>query len=98
MNKWTYSIHQFRWSKHENAFFAIAGKLWPNEHTHIPFPNGKREFFIENEETGGFRRFRFDSGTLVEGVEEWEFRSEDGIRCVILADETVSINETDHRD
>jgi hypothetical protein len=57
------------------------------------FPNMKKQFFIVNTDTGGFRRFRFveeitnwlideNERTKYEMI-DWVFESEDGIKCKI---------------
>lgn len=91
-----YDINQFKWVKSENAFFANAIDLYDiiDDYYHTPFPNGKSEFFIQNFDTGGFRRFRFvkevsENHTLTDNdIEQFTitwflFKSEDGIECYI---------------
>jgi len=61
--EYRYDITQFVWNKDINVFYADAWNLvaWmPDGSTHPEaFPNMKKEFFIHNYNTNGFRRFRF---------------------------------------
>lgn len=94
MQKYSYSIHQFRWNKENNALYAAANDLacrMPDGSIHPhTFPNHKSQFFIVNEKTGGFRRFRFIREAIY-AIEydtelymaEWIFESEDNIKCHI---------------
>jgi hypothetical protein len=95
--EYKYHIDQFSWNKDENTFFAEAcfldcqmsdGNIHPEA-----FPNMKKQFFIVNTDTGGFRRFRFveeitnwlideNERTKYEMI-DWVFESEDGIKCKI---------------
>jgi hypothetical protein len=95
--EYKYHIDQFFWNKDENTFFAEAcfldcqmsdGNIHPEA-----FPNMKKQFFIVNTDTGGFRRFRFveeitnwlideNERTKYEMI-DWVFESEDGIKCKI---------------
>lgn len=91
-----YDINQFNWNKDTNTFGADAwdlvahmadGSIHPEA-----FPNMKKQFFIHNYKTNGFRRFRFvkeESGepdgngyTFL----DWIFESEDGIKCYICVE------------
>ena len=95
--EYKYHINQFSWNKHENTFFAEAPFLhcqMPDGNIHHEaFPNMKKQFFIVNTNTGGFRRFRFVEETtnwLIDENEhtkyemiDWVFESEDGIKCKI---------------
>jgi hypothetical protein len=95
--EYKYHINQFSWNKDENTFFAEApflhcqmsdGNIHPEA-----FPNMKKQFFIVNTTTGGFRRFRFveeATNWLIDENEhtkyemiDWIFESEDGIKCKI---------------
>jgi hypothetical protein len=96
--EYKYHIDQFFWNKDENTFFAEAcfldcqmsdGNIHPEA-----FPNMKKQFFIVNTDTGGFRRFRFveeitnwlideNERTKYEMI-DWVFESEDGIKCKIV--------------
>ena len=95
--EYKYHIDQFFWNKDENTFFAEAcfldcqmsdGNIHPEA-----FPNMKKQFFIVNTKTDGFRRFRFVEETtnwLIDENEhtkyemiDWVFESEDGIKCKI---------------
>ena len=98
-NRITYDINDFNWVKELNTFFGYYEFLWEKSGQYnCPFPNGRKQFFIENEKTGGFRRFRLVSENVetqwyeyTDGsgeVELGEFRSllfssEDGIECKI---------------
>lgn len=95
--EYKYHIDQFFWNKDENTFFAEAcfldcqmsdGNIHPEA-----FPNMKKQFFIVNTKTDGFRRFRFveeitnwlideNEHTKYEMI-DWVFESEDGIKCKI---------------
>lgn len=81
--EYRYDILQFHWNKDTNTFYAEAPHLeclMPDGNIHPEaFPNQKGQFFIDNNQTGGFRRFRFIS----EIASEWLFESEDGIQCRI---------------
>jgi len=78
-----YDILQFHWNKKVNTFYADAWGLvaiMPDGSVHPEsFPNQKKQFFIHNYKTNGFRRFKFIS----EIESEWLFESEDGIQCRI---------------
>jgi len=92
MKKYTYSVNQFRWVMNNNAFYASATDLTcilndGSIHPH-PFPNNKSQFFIQNEKTGGFRRFRFITEKIYaidysneRYLTELIFESEDNIKC-----------------
>ena len=94
--EYKYHIDQFSWNKDENTFFAEACFLdcqMPDGNIHPEaFPNMKKQFFIVNTDTGGFRRFRFVEEIVSEFEEtqftqiEWVFKSEDGIYCHISLD------------
>ena len=94
--EYRYDVLQFRWNRDTNAFYADAWDLvaWlPDGSTHPEaFPNMKKEFFIHNYKTDGFRRFRFvkeqRSETNEAGYDflEWIFESEDGIKCHICVE------------
>jgi len=87
-----YDINDFSWSRDDNSFYADAAFLSPiYGDYHCAFPNGKKQFYIENSGTGHFRRFTFVSEferiNMGDGDFEphslWEFISEDGIFCRI---------------
>ena len=94
MKEYSYSVNQFKWIKENNALYASAkdlvcrmgdGSIHP-----CAFPNHKKQFFIHNEKTGGFRRFRY-TGESIYGIDynnerylmELIFESEDSIKCHI---------------
>ena len=91
---YTYDIWAFRWNKESNTLSASAWQLFSLNHPDLqePFPTQKEQFIIKNNETGGFRRFRFqqekryeleiEEGCYAELI-DWVFESEDGIKCVI---------------
>ena len=89
-----YHIRQFVWNKDTNSFYGEAPHLesvMPDGNIHPEaFPNQKRQFFIDNPKTGGFRRFRYvrDIVGNISGQNftEWLFQSEDGIECRIAID------------
>jgi hypothetical protein len=89
-----YDINQFNWNKDTNCFYADAWDLVANmpDGTIHPeaFPNMKKEFFIHNYKTNGFRRFRYvrDIVGNIGGFPffEWLFESEDGIECRICVE------------
>ena len=88
-----YHIKQFNWNKDTNTFYAYAWDLdciMPDGSIHPEaFPNQKQQFFIDNPQTGGFRRFRFVKEYDVKAEDDdyvatdWLFESEDGIMCSI---------------
>ena len=60
------------------------------------FPNDKKQFYIVNQKTGGFRRFLFVKE--VESTETWVeylFESEDGIKCMVLIDNSPVVDMRD---
>lgn len=88
-----YHINQFHWNKDTNTFYAYAWDLdcmMPDGNIHPEaFPNQKQQFFIDNPQTGGFRRFRFVNEYDVKAEDDeyvgtdWLFESEDGIKCSV---------------
>jgi hypothetical protein len=95
--EYRYDVGQFIWDKETNSFYAEAPHLeclLPDGNIHPEaFPNQKKQFFIDNWKTGGFRRFRFISEIVSDVVDLdndihysviiWNFESEDGIKCKI---------------
>lgn len=89
-----YDILQFHWNKSTNSFYADAWNLvanMPDGSVHpAAFPTMKKQFFIYNYRTNGFRRFTFvkDIASSIDTVDftEWLFQSEDGIECRISID------------
>lgn len=76
-----YNIHAFRWDPVVEAFFVDN----PIFGIH---PITREQFYILNEDTQGFRRFRFveEVGFTItpQHVESYKlFESEDGIKCYI---------------
>lgn len=98
--EYRYDVSQFVWDKKQNEFFAEACFLecvMPDGTIHPEaFPNMKKQFFIDNSKTGGFRRFRFVNEEAIETIDgengqmylytQWVFESEDGIKCKIAID------------
>ena len=76
-----YSIHAFDWHKEENTF--VCNYPYPAFH-----PIDRKQFYIVNDDTCGFRRFRYIKtiGYNILGVDSPvynQFESEDGIKCLI---------------
>jgi len=75
-----YSIYSFSWYKNLNMFICEN----PIEGIH---PTTKKEFYIINDDTGGFRRFRYLKTSNISHFNISEkyaqFESEDGISCAI---------------
>lgn len=74
-----YDIREFDWDANTNALSAEASTLWPMGDYNIPYPNGRKQFYIINTHTKGFRRFRL----LVDLKKDLLFISEDNILCLI---------------
>lgn len=77
-----YNIHAFEWDKQSNSF-RVENPIFGIH------PTDRSQFYIVNEDTGGFRRFIY---TCVKGytlhpdnfnVQYNVFESEDGIKCFI---------------
>jgi hypothetical protein len=88
--EYRYDITQFHWNPKENTLYAEAGFLFfqmPDGSIHPEaFPNQRKQFWIHNPKTGGFRRFRFKNqlrNSLTDTSVDWVFESEDGIICKI---------------
>jgi hypothetical protein len=81
--EYRYHINQFQWNPSQRTLYGEAHQLYfqtPDGRIHPEgFPNQKQQFYIDNPETGGFRRFRFKKET-----EDWAFESEDRIKCIIV--------------
>jgi hypothetical protein len=78
-----YDIYSFWWNGRTKTFVGEEPMLYPvNDvgYYKIPFPNQRKQFFIKNPKTSGFRRFRFKTETET----SWIFESEDGIYCKII--------------
>jgi hypothetical protein len=57
-----YDISLFRYDKESKTFFGNSWELWDMDNKYkYPFPTGKKQFYIKNPKTDGFRRFRFIS-------------------------------------
>ena len=74
------------WVKEDRTFYGISNTLWDtSSYYKFPFPNDRKRFKMTNMETGGFRVFTFvTSFENTEGMLEYEFASEDDIKCRIL--------------
>ena len=57
-----YDAALFNYDKRTKTFTGNSWEIWDmdNKYKH-PFPTGKKQFYIKNTKTGGFRRFRFVS-------------------------------------
>ena len=85
-NNIRYPIQFFTWVKEENTFYGHSHELWHPDYAYN-FPNDKEQFYIFNPNTGGFRRFRFVKEVdSTEVYVEYLFESEDGIKCMVLID------------
>jgi hypothetical protein len=84
-NDFRYDIRLFNWDKEIRTFSADASDLYVANYAYC-FPNVRRQFFIENTKTKGFRRFRL----VVESFDSWIFRSEDKILCIIYKGVTTT--------
>lgn len=76
--KFVYSTNNFRYDKELNFFLGEEKDFLINGYSYS-FPNQKKEFFIENPLTKGFRRFRLK----YEKLNFYLFQSEDKIWCLI---------------
>lgn len=55
-----YDASLFRYDKETKTFFGNSWQIWDMDNKYnFPFPTGKKQFYIKNTKTGGFRRFRF---------------------------------------
>lgn len=88
MNQW-YNIYAFKWYKELNTFICDSEPI-PGIH-----PIGKEQFYIVNDYTGGFRRFRYVKSfvTELDNVIYNEFVSEDGIHCTVRSIKNKTNNE-----
>jgi hypothetical protein len=85
-NDYRYDIRSFNWNKNVKVFTANAKELFVPGYN-FPFPNDRKQFFIENTKTKGFRRFRLIS----ENSSMWIFNSEDDILCFIIKPEQIKL-------
>lgn len=89
-----YSVKSFNWVEEDNTFYASEKDLFTHSHPE-PFPNGREQFYIVNDLTEGFRRFRFKKETVsTEGNVEWIYESVDGILASILTNQKVKPMES----
>lgn len=75
----TYHIEDFSWNPQTQMMSAEALDLWAKEDFQFPFPNGRKQFFVLNPKTRGFRRFRL----LLALKNDLLFVSEDEILCMV---------------
>ena len=87
-----YDINSFEWNQRENTFYADVDNVYAIGEVFSsaePFPSGKRQFNIRNQETGGFRRFSFVREMEIIEPDwtsiQWLFRSEDEqpLLCIV---------------
>lgn len=97
MQEISYDIREFYWNESTNCFHADAWNLTPictdNQFHPDAFPNDKKQFYIRNHKTNGFRRFRYiktdtvNDSITYDDIEICEtyylFESEDGIQCKV---------------
>jgi len=79
-----YSVTLFTYQKDKNAFVADEKILFVVGFKQC-FPNAGKQFYIKNHITGNRRRFRL----LKENNEQYEFISDDSIKCIINKNKTV---------
>jgi len=92
MKNITYDIHSFKWDIDSNTFYGDAWNLQEvgnGSYYQFPFPNGKKEFYIKNFGTWGFRRFRFVREVKMDYTNQWLFESEDGIKCMVNINKNI---------
>ena len=97
MKNITYDIHNFKWDIDSNTFYGDAWNLQEvgnGSYYQFPFPNGKKEFYIKNFETRGFRRFRFVRELKMDYTNQWLFESEDGIKCMVNINKNSNENNS----
>jgi hypothetical protein len=73
-----YNIYAFEWDKSNRTFIC-------NTPIHGLHPTDRKQFYIINGDTGGFRRFRHVFTGEVDNEIYNQFISEDGIYCRIKA-------------
>ena len=57
-----YDICSFNYDKSTKTFTGNSWEIWDMDNKYkYPFPKGKKQFYIKNPKTDGFRRFRFVS-------------------------------------
>lgn len=96
-----YDIKMFEWDKTNRLFTQFAHNL------HSPlfpyyFPNGRKQFYIKNYKTNGFRRFRYVSEKTDETsagihtilsfqwVEDTNMLIRDSLFCNIIIDRSIN--------
>lgn len=87
MQNLKYNIRDFDYNKESKTFTASLNKLYPiDTNYHIPFPNGRRHFYIKNLKTNKFRRFTYKNSIKMDGIEFWVYISEDDYKAHIKVD------------
>lgn len=71
-----YSIYAFDWQKEQNTFVCDS----PHHTFH---PTDRKQFYIVNDDTCGFRRFRYVKVITFNDIAYNQFESEDGIKCLV---------------
>lgn len=57
-----YDVSLFSYDKRTKTFTGNSWEIWDMDNKYAyPFPTGKKQFYIKNTKTDGFRRFRFVS-------------------------------------
>jgi hypothetical protein len=87
VNQHIYNIDHFKWYRKFNTFYGKADELYDcekNIFSQLPFINGRKQFFIKNKKTEGFRRFRFIREYMRGMNIIYMYKSEDGIKCLVV--------------
>ena len=71
-----YNIYAFKWVKQDNAFYCESPILGMH-------PTDRKQFYIVNDETCGFRRFTYVKTYQILDVLYNQFKSEDDIFCAV---------------
>lgn len=71
-----YNIYAFKWVNELNTF--MCENPIPGIH-----PIDRKQFYIVNNDTGGFRRFEYMNVIDIDGVAYNNFKSEDDILCAV---------------
>lgn len=79
MKHYEYLLYNFHYSKSIATLIGREKDLYCNGILES-FPNGRKQFFIKNPKTKGFRRFRL----LRERTSYYLFESDDNIKCMII--------------
>lgn len=73
-----YNINNFNYNKENNTLIGNEEELHINNVAPY-FPNYRKQFFVSNDKTKNFRRFRLSLETCY----YYLFESEDKIKCII---------------